>query len=75
MGTRGDLNDQEFEIANSLFNQFPDLFFAKEEDNYRNSTDTNHEMHYHKMEKVLSAILRRRAPALVSSNRIRRGSA
>lgn len=76
MGDGADFHSpQDFETANSYFNKFKDLFFAKEEDNYRTSPNADATFHYHKMEKVVSALVRRRVPALASTNRIRRGSA
>jgi len=30
-----ELSKEDFELANSYFEKFPDLFFAKEEDNYK----------------------------------------
>ncbi|MEI8091941.1 MAG: hypothetical protein WCG98_07195 [bacterium] len=64
MGESGDLTNAQFEEANNLFEHFPNIFFAREQDNYKKTDNDFSKLHYHKMEKVLSAIMRRRVPAL-----------
>lgn len=69
------MNNLDFDTANSYFDKFKDLFFAKEEDNYRQAPNRSHENHYDKMAMVTAAIIRRRVPALDSRRRIWPGSA
>lgn len=73
----GILNDTDFDTANSYFNKFPDLFFAKEEDNYSSTLNNNRsdKLHYDKMEMVLSAIIRKRVGPSAAGHKIRRWSA
>ncbi|HCY21558.1 TPA: hypothetical protein DIC40_07080 [Patescibacteria group bacterium] len=71
-------DDADFDRMNSYFTKFPNLFFNSPDDNYNhvegeNPADRN-ALHFDKMRSILAAILRRRVPALRSSDRIRRGS-
>ena len=65
-------SELDFDTANSYFDKFKDLFFAKEEDNYR-EWDSNL-LQYNRMARVTAAIIRRRVPALSNSRRIWPGS-
>lgn len=71
-------DDADYERMNSYFTKFPNLFFNSPDDNYNhveweNPADRN-ALHFDKMRSILAAILRKRVPALRSSDRIRRGS-
>lgn len=63
-------NDDDFNFANSYFDKFPDLFYANEEDADRATGG-----HYQQMRDIVSALVRRRVPALAIGNRRRFGSA
>lgn len=73
-GTWDFANDADFERMNSYYNKFPNLFFNTRQDNYNNTTEEETRLHFDKMRSVLAAIIRRRVPALRSSDRIRRWS-
>lgn len=71
-------NDADFERMNSYYTKFPNLFFNSPQDNYNvvewdNPADVC-ALHFDKMRSILAAIIRRRVPAMRSSDRIRRGS-
>lgn len=71
-------NPADYERMNSYFTKFPNLFFNSPDDNYNKveweDPVTRNALHFDKMRSVLAAILRRRVPALRSSDRIRRWS-
>jgi len=72
-------SEEHFNTMNSYFENFRDIFFAKEEDNYWNPFDkwltkNKTEKHYDNMTKVVSELIRRRVPALASTDRIRKWS-
>ena len=62
----------DFNTANSYFEKFRDLFFAKEEDNYGKG---DKKLHYDKMTQVVSALVRQRVGLSISWDRIRKWSA
>lgn len=71
-------DDADYDRMNSYFTKFPNLFFNSPDDNYNhvegeNPADRN-ALHFDKMRSILAAVLRRRVPALRSSDRIRRWS-
>jgi len=71
-------NDQDFELMNSYYTKFPNLFFNSPADNYnvvewQNPADVC-ARHFDKMRSILAAIIRRRIPALRSSDRLKRWS-
>jgi len=51
--------DEDFEVANSYFNKFQNIFYASERDAY--GTDAHDkESHYLTMRNTIAAIIRRR---------------
>jgi hypothetical protein len=81
-------DDQDYELANSYFSKFQNLFFVNERDAYNDSRDNRNmrnlrnrdtwqtpiENHYLTMRNTIAAILRKRMPALATWSHDRHGS-
>jgi hypothetical protein len=82
-------DDQDYELANSYFSKFQNLFFVNERDAYSDHRDNRNmrnarnrttwvtpiENHYLTMRNTIAAILRKRMPALCTGSHDRHGSA